>query len=138
MALRPKKSQKLWVWKVLDRSCGRTVRWLAGDRSGTTFQKLFDQADTPKTSWFTDNWEAYREVIPPERHTTGKRHTRAIETDNSNTRHYSARFTRRTKVVSQSAHMVDLSLRLLAYFQVPEHYASYQQRFFAALPYVIS
>jgi len=46
------------------------------------------------------------------RQVVGKAHTVAIERDNSNTRRHMARFTRRTKVVSRSRRMVDLSLRI--------------------------
>jgi hypothetical protein len=42
----------------------------------------------------------------------GKTHTACIERDNSNVCHYLGRFTRRTKVVSKSEAMVDLSLRI--------------------------
>jgi insertion element IS1 protein InsB len=41
--------------------------------------------------------------------------TFTIEQDNSNIRHFLARFRRRTKVVSKSEEMVDLSLRLYHY-----------------------
>jgi len=43
---------------------------------------------------------------------TGKDLTFSIEQDNSNIRHFLARFRRRTKVVSKSEEMEDLSLRL--------------------------
>ncbi|MCL1907990.1 MAG: hypothetical protein FWG12_01325 [Holophagaceae bacterium] len=45
-------------------------------------------------------------------HCHGKEHTVAIERDNSNTRHHLGRFTRRTKVVSKTKRMVDLTLRI--------------------------
>ncbi len=62
--------------------------------------------------FFTDNWKAFSDVLPPERHIIGKKHTHTIERDNSNTRHHLGRMTRRTKVVSQKKEMVDLSLKL--------------------------
>ena len=43
---------------------------------------------------------------------TGKDLTVPIEQDNSNIRHFLARFRRRTKVASKSTEMVDFSLRL--------------------------
>ena len=57
-------------------------------------------------------WGAFSEVLPPERHVVGKAHTVGIERDNSSTRHHLGRFTRRTKVVSKKAEMVDASLKL--------------------------
>jgi len=62
--------------------------------------------------FYTDDWDAFSEVLPQERHITGKEHTVCIERDNSNTRHHLGRFTRRTKVVSKVEHMVDLTLRI--------------------------
>jgi insertion element IS1 protein InsB len=46
----------------------------------------------------------------------GKDLTFPIEQDNSNIRHFLARFRRRTKVVSKVAEMVDLSLRIYHHF----------------------
>jgi IS1 family transposase len=62
--------------------------------------------------FYTDNWDAFSNVLPPDRHVIGKSHTVSIEQDNSNTRHHIGRFTRRTKVVSQKKFMVDLTLRI--------------------------
>jgi IS1 family transposase len=62
--------------------------------------------------FYTDNWDAFSEILPPERHVIGKKHTVNIERDNSNTRHHLGRFTRRTKVVSKKEYMVDLTLRI--------------------------
>ena len=39
-------------------------------------------------TFYTDDWESFRKVLPSERHIIGKQHTHAIERDNSNTRHY--------------------------------------------------
>lgn len=63
-------------------------------------------------TFYTDDWKAYEKVLPADRLVMGKEHTVAIEQNNSNIRHYLARMTRRTKVVSRSEEMVDLSLRL--------------------------
>ena len=62
--------------------------------------------------FYTDNWDAFAKVLPKDRHVKGKAGTVAIERDNSNTRHNLGRFTRKTKVVSKSEEMVDLTLRL--------------------------
>lgn len=72
--------------------------------------------------FYTDDWEPYRVILPAERHVIGKSHTVAVEQDNSNTRHYSARMTRRTKVISKKVEMVDLSIRIQEYLRTPENY----------------
>ena len=66
----------------------------------------------PVLHFFTDAWGAFAKVLPRERHIIGKAYTVGIEQDNSNTRHHLARFTRRTKLVSKSVSMLDLSIRL--------------------------
>ena len=58
---------------------------------------------------------------------TGKDLTFPIEQDNSNIRHYLARFRRRSKVTSRSEKMVDLSLRLLHHLTDPTNYLFLQQ-----------
>jgi insertion element IS1 protein InsB len=62
--------------------------------------------------FYTDYWSSFSEVLPTERHMLGKPHTVTIERDNSNTRHHLGRFTRKAKVVSSKAAMVDMTLRL--------------------------
>ena len=89
------------------------MAWVLGGRDTATFQRLYDKVKHLKNcTFYTDDWNAFANVLPPERHIIGKGHTVAIERDNSNTRHHLGRFTRRTKVVSQKDTMVDLTLRL--------------------------
>ena len=63
-------------------------------------------------TFVADDWDGYHRLIPEAQLFTGKDLTVPIEQDNSNIRHFLARFRRRTKVVSKSTEMVDLSLRL--------------------------
>jgi len=72
-------------------------------------------------------------VIPAAQHIVSKAGTHLIESNNANTRHRVARFTRRTKVVSKSVTMVDLTMRLWAYFEQPQNFAAYQQAFLSIL-----
>jgi insertion element IS1 protein InsB len=62
--------------------------------------------------FYADNWDFYAKVIPDERLISGKQYTVGIEQNNSNIRHFSGRFTRRTKVVSKSATMVLATLKI--------------------------
>jgi len=89
------------------------VAWVLGGRDTATFRRLYNKVKHCKNcTFYTDNWDAFAKVLPPERHIIGKSGTISIEQDNSNTRHHLGRFTRRTKVVSQKDTMVDLSLKL--------------------------
>ena len=127
MALYSKKNRR-WIWKALDRHSRRCIAWVVGHRDAATFQQLYDKLKHLKAHYFTDGWEVYRQMVPTHAHTMGKAHTVAIERDNSNTRHYLARMTRRTKMVSKSEVMVDLSLRIQYYLSIPEHYKLWQQK----------
>ena len=88
------------------------MAWVLGNRDVSTFQRLYDKVKhLTQCIFYTDNWKAYSEVLPKERHISGKKHTIAIEQNNSNTRHHLARFTRKTKVISKKKSMVDLTLK---------------------------
>jgi insertion element IS1 protein InsB len=113
VALYQVKKNKLWLIKAIDRRTGRTVAWVLGNRDVATFRRLYDKVKHLKNCiFYTDDWDAFSKVLPPERHIIGKEHTINIEHDNSNTRHHLGRFTRRTKVVSQLKHMVDITIRI--------------------------
>jgi len=58
---------------------------------------------------------------------SGKKGTAAIERDNSNTRHNSGRFTRRTKIVSKSKEMVDISIKLWYHMNIKKIFESFQR-----------
>jgi len=89
------------------------------------YEKLKDKAKL----FYTDNWEVYREVIPQERLIQGKKHTIGIEQNNSNVRHYLGRMTRRTKVVSKSIEMINISLLITCYLNEYNGYKVFQNIF---------
>ena len=64
--------------------------------------------------WFSDAHVAY-DVLPKGKHMVGKTHTTGIERHNARTRHWYARFRRRSIVVSRAAHMVEATLALQAF-----------------------
>ena len=99
--------------KTLDKRTGRTIAWELGNRDAKTFKKLYDKVKhLTKATFYIDNWEAFAKILPSKRHIIGKKYTNEIKRDNNNTRHHLSRFTRRTKVVSQKADMVDSTLKL--------------------------
>ena len=104
------------------------MAWTLGGRDTATFRRLYDKVKHNENCiFYTDNWDAFANVLPPERHVIGKAHTIDIEHDNSNTRHHLGRFTRRTKVVSKSETMVDLTLRIWhAVTSTDHHFESLQ------------
>ncbi|MDR2719919.1 MAG: hypothetical protein LBC03_03845, partial [Nitrososphaerota archaeon] len=96
-------------------------------RDTATFKKLYDKVKhLTNCIFYTDDWDAFAKVLPKERHIIGKKHTTAIEQDNSNTRHHLGRFTRRTKVVSKCDTMVDTSIKLWTNLTTPEVFTKIQ------------
>jgi insertion element IS1 protein InsB len=111
-----KKTEKLWVWRAYDPIDRRTIAWGLGRRDDATRQKLLDKIGVEGKTFVTDDWEGYHRLILEDQLFTGKDLTVPIEQDNSNIRHFLARFRRRTKVVSKVLEMVDLSLRIYHHF----------------------
>jgi insertion element IS1 protein InsB len=122
------KKNDLWLLKAVDRTSRRTVAWVLGGRDAATFQRLYDKVKHMiHCIFYTDDWDAFAKVLPPERHIVGKAHTILIEQDNSNTRHHLGRMTRRTKVVSKKAEMVDASMKLWCALTQPKTFAAFQK-----------
>jgi insertion element IS1 protein InsB len=131
VALSRVKKRKCWIWKALDRITRRTVAWVVGRRNAATFRRLYDQVTGEGRTYFTDDWPVYRAVLPEAPHVIGRAGTQRVERDHANTRHYSARMARRTKVVSTSLTMVDLSITLPVLFTDPAVYSVWQSVFLA-------
>jgi insertion element IS1 protein InsB len=106
------------------------VAWTTGGRDAETFRRLYDKVKhLTGCIFYTDDWEAFAKVLPPERHVIGKANTITIEQDNSNTRHHLGRMTRRTKVVSKKERMVYDSIKLWCALTTPDIFAQFQQTF---------
>lgn len=109
-----KKTHKLWIWKAVDYETGQLLDWELGGRDMLTFQRLYQRVEQrfhPKL-YCADHWDAYRIVIPEERLVQSKSGTSRVESNNASTRHWFARFKRRTCVVSRCQQMVNLTLKL--------------------------
>ena len=133
------KKNKRWILKALDRNTRRTVAWVVGGRDAATFRKLYCKLEhLNDCHFYTDDWDAFAKVLPPERHVIGKKHTIAVEQDNSNTRHHLGRMTRRTKIVSQSEEMISLSMRLWHALTTPEIFTEYQSEFISIYKWTLS
>ena len=107
----------------------RTLAWELGRRDDATCRRLLARVGIEGNAFLTDGWEGFHRLIPEDQLFTGKDLTFPIEQDNSNIRHYLARFRRRSKVTSRAAHMVDSSLRLLHHLMQPENFLAYRDTF---------
>lgn len=109
-----KKQNKLWIIKAIDKYTGKIIGYVIGNRDAETFQRLYDKvASIGNIIWYSDAWDTFDKVIGENgsKHYIGKQYTHLIESHNSNTRHFTARFHRRTKVVSRSREMVDIAIK---------------------------
>jgi insertion element IS1 protein InsB len=106
----------------------RTIGWIIGNRNAKTFRKFYEKLKLPEdVVIYTDDWDVYSKIIPKQNHIIGKQHTIGIEQNNSNIRHYSARMTRKTKVVSKSEEMIDLTLRIMWHLNEGNFYEYFQK-----------
>lgn len=88
-----------------------------GDRSRQTLKPLYERVDAnfKPVCYATDDYACYTATLPKAQHATGKDLTYTTEQHNSDTRHWLARFRRKSKVVSHCTKMVRLSLIAVEY-----------------------
>jgi len=80
-----KKANKQWIWMALDSETRQVIAFYVGDRSRRSARELWQRipaAYREQAIFYTDAWEAYKGVIPADRHricakSTG--HTNIIE-----------------------------------------------------------
>lgn len=66
-----KKKNQVWIWLALDATTRQVVAVHAGGRSERDAKAFWDEVPEPYRSGcdvYTDEWEAYRNAIPPEVH----------------------------------------------------------------------
>jgi insertion element IS1 protein InsB len=117
VALREKKSRKLWIWKAYERGTDRLIDWECGERDRATLDRLLERLERWGVRLFcTDDYAPYDAALPVGRHYIGKDQTQRIESNNARQRHWFARFRRRTCVVSRSVEMVEATMALFAFY----------------------
>ena len=112
-----KRANKVWVWTAMCRETRQIVGVATGDRSAETCRKLWESIPESyrQGHCYTDFWEAYSQVIPPEQHTAcGKESglTNHMERWNNTLRQRLARFVRKTLSFSKSDKMHTACLML--------------------------
>lgn len=101
------------IFKAINCRTGKTIAYVIGNRDIATFKRLYYKLKhLKKCKFYTDCWEGFFSVLPKDRHIASKKYTISIEQNNSNTRHYLGRMTRRTKIVSKSEEMLDVTIKL--------------------------
>ena len=99
--------RKRWIWTVLCRRTRQIIAYAIGDRSQHTCRILWERI--PKVyrgcQSFSDLWEAYQLVFPPDTHQCigkGERQTNHMERWYNRLRQANARFVRKTLSFSKS------------------------------------
>jgi insertion element IS1 protein InsB len=92
-----KKSNKKWIWVILDKHTKKVIEYIQGDRSENTLKKLLSKLPKyilKRAIFYTDNWKAYN-ILPTTQRVVGKEYTRHIERFFLTVRNSCARFVRR-------------------------------------------
>ncbi len=95
-----RKANKQWIWIAMDTATKQVIAFYVGDRSRRSARKLWQRIPAvyrEQAIFYTDAWEAYKEVIPAARHricakSTG--HTNIIERFNCTLRQRVSRLVR--------------------------------------------
>jgi insertion element IS1 protein InsB len=107
------------IWKAYCCDTSQLIYRECGMRDGGTFAKLFDRLLAWNAHiYFSDNRSTYREFIPLPMLVQTKSQTHLIESNNMLQRHWFGQFRRKTRIVSHSLEMIDLTVMLYAKFHV--------------------
>ncbi len=113
------KKKQRWLWYAWEPRLKHIITHTFGRRNKQTLRNLLRLLSGFNVAfWCTDNFSAY-EVLPNEKHITGKLYTQRIERENLNLRNKLKRLNRKTQGYSKSAEMHD---RVIGTFIEREHY----------------
>jgi insertion element IS1 protein InsB len=111
-----RKTDKVWIWKAIDRTTGRRIDWECGDRSTSTARALSERLQAWAVRLFcTDRYATDEMILRVGQHSQGQDQTVKIERDKARQRHGLANFRRRSIVVSRSMDMINRRLALYAH-----------------------
>ena len=114
-----RKKRKVWLWLAVERHTRRIVAWVLGTRGTTTARRLWQQLPSAyrRATWyFSDEWPAYSQVLPPEAHrpsAKGSGQTSIVEAVNCSLRQKCAVLVRKTCSFSRSLSMHRVRIQLV-------------------------
>lgn len=112
-----RKSNMVWVWIALERQPRRIVGIAFGDWRAKACRKLWQSLppdERKRAICYSDQWEAYRSVLPAKRHrAVGKEtgETAHVERFNNTLRQRCANVVRRTLSFSKDEHWHEVRIR---------------------------
>ena len=102
------KKQQRWLWYAWQPHLKTVLAYELGARADETLKRLLTLLHTFKIRLYcTDGWEAYRRLLPADRHLITKRYTQSIERQNLNFRTRLKRLARKTLCFSKSIEIHD-------------------------------
>ena len=108
-----KKAQQRWTWYGFDRERKQVTAFVNGRRTDANCRALYKKVKQAWVKTFhSDQWEAYRKILPLKKHRIGKEGTQNIERRNLTFRTRVKRLQRRTICFSQSEVMHDAVVKL--------------------------
>jgi len=104
---------KRWCWIAWARQERKILAFYIGSRSKKACQALYDKLRHLNIErFYTDDYPAYLEVLPAEKHTIGKQFTTHVERKNRDFRTHLKRLTRRTVCHSKEDDMHYLLIKM--------------------------
>ncbi len=108
-----KKQQKLWIWLAYSRAQRRIIAIEVGGRGVKPLKRLWARVqEVQPLAVCTDEWSAYRKIIPPNLLIQSKKYTHNVEAQNSSLRDFIKRFNRKTKAYSKAKNMAEYAVYL--------------------------
>ena len=98
MSDKESKENKQWIWIAMDARSRQIIAFHVGDRSRESARKLWEslpESYRDKATFYTDDWQAYKGVIPVERHHVVKGKANHIERFNCTMRQRISRLVRK-------------------------------------------
>jgi len=92
------KENKQWIWMAMDARSRQIIAFHVGDRSGESARELWESIPKnyrDKATFYTDDWQAYKGVIPKKRHRVVKGKALPIERFNCTMRQRISRLVRK-------------------------------------------
>jgi IS1 family transposase len=102
-----KKTNKIWIWTVVNHWLPGILLFAVGDRSHKTFLKIWQIIKCWHSFWYvTDGYKVYSSHIGYEDHLVKKTYMTRVEGENTRLRHYLSRLHRKTLCYSKSLEML--------------------------------
>jgi IS1 family transposase len=118
-----RKEGKVWLLYAYSPEFDEIVAHVTGNRSAKTVNRLYKKLSVLEVGEFcTDEWQAFRKVLPAEKHRVGKEYTKHIEGVNTSFRARNRRLVRQTTCFSKNQRNHMLAINLMINYRNQTHH----------------